>query len=505
MATLGFIDFIVDIITNNVSLDFEELIENIIQFTIKNPFNSFITSIVLIPLFAILLYSFIERAADFVTKISNQETRRKNKTIITLVLSTSTFFSILFVHNMVQGKAPRPEFVSVNNQKITQEQEKVIIVNDFKRLKWQYDLEAAEKTQHNKNFGYAVQFSDNKHNFAKPSRQDFNKKNFKDITKKKSTDPPSKFYWKVTPGYLREKDKQFIQTNPSSKLLKIDHYGSILSKIATDKKIKVCTSRSGEKSFLSYEDENSALGLQGLEVELINKITNSIIVDSSASQEQYWIPKDVRDLVTVFRKIGRGECDLAISSLSITKDREKKHKLKFSLPYYETNLALIINQKRHDELIQDQDRVDLLQLLSGKTVGVLQDSTSAKTIEIFNKLLSQQAAQLINPKIVTEVSDGLLNLDSANPTVDFVLADEVYAESFIAKNKQNLETLYDLQPNLYPAGFPPQLIGENYGIAVNYRASDLLEKINQIIKNLDQSGQLKQMIEKHKSHYDDKN
>ena len=64
-----------------------------------------------------------------------------------------------------------------------------------------------------------------------------------------------------------------------------------------------------------------------------------------------------------------------------------------------------------------------------------------------------------------------------------------------------MAVICELTPDLYHPEFPQELIGENYGIAVNYKASDLLEQINQTIEQLNKNNQLDKMIKNHQSYY----
>ncbi|MEL6928809.1 MAG: transporter substrate-binding domain-containing protein [Cyanobacteria bacterium J06600_6] len=250
----------------------------------------------------------------------------------------------------------------------------------------------------------------------------------------------------------------------------------------------------------------------GLEPELLDSISQDI-VSAVLPEEQnapkainkYWFPYNDIEWQGILEETRQSNCDLAISSLSITKERENEYKVKFSDPYLYTNLALIANKQSRNNYSIDEDNIDLLKILKGQKVGVLDGSTSQQTLEEFNKLLlAKNTDQTIQIKHFETVSDALINLDTRHD-VNFVLADKVYTDFHLFQNSEGLQMLCELKEDLYPQGFPAELIGEKYGIAVNYRDSRLLQKINRTIDNLRETRELRQMRDKHESKYKENN
>ncbi|MGK7935131.1 MAG: substrate-binding periplasmic protein [Xenococcaceae cyanobacterium] len=241
----------------------------------------------------------------------------------------------------------------------------------------------------------------------------------------------------------------------------------------------------------------------GFEPELIRIIADNIF--SNIVKHKGTIQFLNRDWSKILDETSLGKCDLAISSISITDEREKKYHLRFSQPYYNTTLSLIANTKKFQPSSRNGE--NLLETLKGKRVGVLSKSTSLKTLEIFNNILQDKYPNsytnlLIQIATFPRVEKALYDLVALTPKLDFVLNDKVYTDSFLFKdNTLDITMVYELKPNLYPSDFPKEYIGEEYGIALNYTESDILEEIDRTIANLKANGQLNNMIAEHEETY----
>lgn len=489
-----------EIISDILSIigDFEEIIERFKDFAIE---YRILAIILFIPLSAVIFYTFFERTIDFISKVKSNTNSRKDKLTLITVLFISAIFSILLVDNIVEANTVRPIFLDREGNVIDSKENKLQptnLIGEKLSLQWQYDNENKLRTNKKRDFRYSIEFSEDV-NFAKPKLYDLSDRNNIET----EVDFNKSLYWRVTPGYATGKSKKpFKRLSLPSLPLLVSQYSSISNRIHQEKNIKICTSRTSERSFLSYLPKGQILSSTadpiGLEPELAKIVVRNIFLNLVKNQEiNYEFIKP--SWKTIFDDTSKGKCDMAISSISKTDEREQKYHLRFSEPYYQTSLALIANDKKYPATLQNND--SLIKILNGKKVGVLGNSTSQKTLEEFNAILHKQEDLPKTPGIIIEtyprVDKAFSDLLSTTPNIDFVLSDKVYTDSLLFKN--NLTMVKELTPEVYPLDFPNSLIGENYGIAVNYTASDILDEINQTIKNLKRSKQLDSIIAEHRA------
>ena len=497
-----------DFITEIISYlgDLEEYFEYFVQLAIKFPLLAVFISL---PIITVFFYTFFERAIDFITKLKSNTNSKKNTILLVVILFISTFLSILFVNNIVQANTVRPIFLDEEGEIIDLEKNElkpIDLVGQNISLNWKYERENELKTKlnrKNKKFRYAIERADDI-NFKNSQLYGLSEKNQIEI----EVDFNQTLYWRVTPGYATgNPNNPFKKLSLSSLPLNISQYSSIGTRIHREKNIKVCVSRTSDRSFLSYLPKSNSPELStdpvGFEPELIRIIADNIF--SNIVKDEGTIQFLNRDWSKIFDETSLGKCDLAISSISITDEREKKYHLRFSQPYYNTTLALIANTKKFHPSSKNGE--NLLETLKGKRVGVLSNSTSLKTLEILNNILQKKhpnsyTNSLIQIATFPRVEKALYDLVALNPKLDFVLNDKVYTDSFLFKdNTLDITMVYELKPNLYPSDFPKEYIGEEYGIALNYTESDILEEIDKTIANLKANGQLNNMITEHEETY----
>lgn len=143
--------------------------------------------------------------------------------------------------------------------------------------------------------------------------------------------------------------------------------------------------------------------------------------------------------------IAQCQYDVAISSVSITEER--KANMLFSDPYYTVGQQIVVAADNTD--IQGVDD------LNGKRVGAQISTTGAELVA------DTEGAELVNYNTIGLAFQALMNGD-----IDAVVADNVMALGYVAKNSDKLKAV----------GEP--LTGESIGIALCKDKTDLLEKIN---------------------------
>ena len=139
-----------DIISEVLSIigDFEELLERFTDFAIE---YRFFAIILFVPLSAVIFYTFLERAIDFISKVKSNTNSMKDKLTLITVLFISAIFSILLVDNIVQANTVRPMFLDEEGNVIglrINELQPVNLIGEKISLQWQYDNE--NKLKNNK-------------------------------------------------------------------------------------------------------------------------------------------------------------------------------------------------------------------------------------------------------------------------------------------------------------------------------------------------------------------
>ncbi len=162
--------------------------------------------------------------------------------------------------------------------------------------------------------------------------------------------------------------------------------------------------------------------------------------------------------------VQKGEVDLVISSMTITEERKKE--MLISAPYFNAGQVIVIKSKNKD--------INSIDDISGKKIGVQLNTTGSKFIM---EKYSQEES-------ITVYETNLKNFDALkNGEVDLILTDYINAIDMIKKD-----------PSLKIAGNP--ITQEFYGMATKLGNNTLMDKINNILREMKRNGQLKQIEDK---------
>jgi polar amino acid transport system substrate-binding protein len=161
--------------------------------------------------------------------------------------------------------------------------------------------------------------------------------------------------------------------------------------------------------------------------------------------------------------VAQGTYDAAISSISITEERQKV--MLFSDPYFAAGQLIAVRI--------DNTSITGKSSLSGKTVGVQLGTTG--NIEVDN-------IQGATAKPYDDI--GLAFQDLMNGQIDAVVADNPLVLSYVGKNSTKLKTVGVV------------FSAENYGIAVAKDKEDLLKKINSGLKKVKAEGIIETLSKK---------
>ncbi|MFA5173148.1 MAG: transporter substrate-binding domain-containing protein [Candidatus Paceibacterota bacterium] len=203
---------------------------------------------------------------------------------------------------------------------------------------------------------------------------------------------------------------------------------------------------------MEYLDKSG--NFAGLDIDIIKRIADKLGITLNL-KEYNW-----DDLFLVVKK---GEVDLAISSVTITTERQKE--ILFSIPYFNGGQSIIVRSDTDDILFPED--------LKGKKVSVLKDSTCEKA-----------ALEFVDPELLSTFrSDSLTVQSLLNKTSDAVVMDYV-AATFVVKNNPSLKIIGD------------PFTQEYYGIITRLENHLLIEEVNKVLREMKRSGELNQLIEK---------
>lgn len=160
-----------------------------------------------------------------------------------------------------------------------------------------------------------------------------------------------------------------------------------------------------------------------------------------------------------------GQLDVAIAGMSITEER--KETVDFSDPYFEAGLSLVVSE--------DETGITTIEDLAGKTVAVKTGTTGAT--------YATEQAEEVGFEVVQFDDSPTMFQEVVNGNADALIEDYPVISYAIAQNDLGLKTVGD------------RLNGDNYGIAVlKGENSDLLEKINDGLAELKESGEYDEII-----------
>lgn len=165
---------------------------------------------------------------------------------------------------------------------------------------------------------------------------------------------------------------------------------------------------------------------------------------------------------TIFLDLARGNFDVAASAATITDEREKT--VDFTNPYYISEQAI---------LVKEGSDIDSVEKLSGANVGVQQGTTGQEFVE------EEGDAGELRKYPQGPDAVGALQTD----TVEAVVIDIPVAENAVAAN-DGLEI---------SAAIPTE---EEYGFAVAQGETELLEELNEGLKEVIDDGTYAQLYEK---------
>jgi len=205
---------------------------------------------------------------------------------------------------------------------------------------------------------------------------------------------------------------------------------------------------------MEYRDESE--NLVGIDIDIAKKIAEEIGV-TTEFVDYNW--------TDIFDAVKTGECDIIISSITITIDRSQE--MLFSTPYLPCGQVIVVNESNQDIISPEN--------LSGKRVGAQVNTTSIDEAKKYT-----DESLVFGYANFEETENGGIIYDLKNGTLDAIIVDYIAALGYVKSN-----------PILKIAGGEENQITEEYfGIATKQGNNALIDRINDIIKDMQESGEI---------------
>ncbi|WP_028987821.1 basic amino acid ABC transporter substrate-binding protein [Thermicanus aegyptius] len=159
-----------------------------------------------------------------------------------------------------------------------------------------------------------------------------------------------------------------------------------------------------------------------------------------------------------------GTLDVGIAGMTITEERKKA--VLFSEPYFQAGLVIAVRPQENK--IHNKDD------LKGKTIAVKLGTTSEK-----------MAREIEGATVKTFDNGNDVYLEVIHGGADALIEDLPVIKHYIVKNPDKLVVVSE------------PMTGDNYGIAVTKSKTQLLEKINEGLKKVKESGKYDELYKKY--------
>jgi len=209
-----------------------------------------------------------------------------------------------------------------------------------------------------------------------------------------------------------------------------------------------------ESGFEPFEYQENG-NVVGIDIDIANEIAKSM-----------GVTVDVQDMDfdSVLAAVTSGSVDLGVSGISKTEEREQS--MDFSDSYFETNQLIVV--KKDNDSIKGKDD------LNGKTIGA-QTGTTGETL----------ANEISGADVKGYDTYAEAVLDLKNGKLDAIIMDQYPAKANVQTNSDSIKVLDE------PLGT------DSYCIAVKKGNAELLDKVNEVLKEMKADGTLDQIINKY--------
>ena len=214
--------------------------------------------------------------------------------------------------------------------------------------------------------------------------------------------------------------------------------------------------------FPPFESVNETTqALEGLDIDLAEKIADALDVQLDV--------RNFQDFAALIGSVKTGQVDMVLAGMSITTDRNKS--VTFSIPYFKADQAIVVRSDRTD-ISSPSD-------LAGKKISVNQGTTGATWVD--DNLVATEMVTANDVHKFGYASDALLELVSNR--VDALVIDSPVAAAYVA-NHAGIKIVYTIVTNEY------------YGIAMNKNSVELIQFVNDLLAQMEASGEMQQLVSK---------
>lgn len=210
-----------------------------------------------------------------------------------------------------------------------------------------------------------------------------------------------------------------------------------------------------EATYAPMEYIDSSGEIVGIDIDIVNAIAEEIGAEVEF-ENIGWDP--------LFPAVKNGEIDFAVSSITITEDRQEEYD--FTDPYYVANQLILVPEDSDIESFQD---------LEDKQVAV-QISTTGH--EVVKGLLGETSDQIVAPENLPLAIGEMINGNA-----DAVVGDNAPVLEYMESNPDVvLKTIED-----------DEFEKEYYGLMVQKGNTELLDLLNEGIQKIKENGKLKEI------------
>jgi polar amino acid transport system substrate-binding protein len=200
--------------------------------------------------------------------------------------------------------------------------------------------------------------------------------------------------------------------------------------------------------------------LEGLDIDLAQKVADELGVSL-----------DVRnmDFTALIGAVKTGQIDMAIAGMTITADRNAS--VTFSNSYFKADQAIVVKSDRTD--------ISSWSDLAGKKISVNQGTTG--DMWVGDELVATGLVAAEDVHKFGYASDALLELVSGR--VDALVIDSPVAAAYAAAHA-SIKVVYTIVTNEY------------YGITMNKNSVELIQFVNDLLAQMETSGEMQQLVSK---------
>ncbi len=209
-----------------------------------------------------------------------------------------------------------------------------------------------------------------------------------------------------------------------------------------------------------FEYQNLTTGkYEGIDMEIAQKVADALNVTLVIQKS---------DFDPLFASVQTGKIDMAISSITITAEREKT--VNFTVPYFMANQAV---------LVKDDSTIANINDLNGSSL-IAQLGTTGSAWAEANLVGSGRGATLVD---TTDVGAAATSVQNGQKTAFIVDTPVAYSYANTASN--HLKVAFVIETN------------ENYGICIQKNQDDFRNAINKVINDMKADGSLQALLHKY--------